>query len=125
MKWAAERKMGVMTYGSLGGGILTGRYRHLMTFPAADSRNRFYKHFQEPMFSKVMELLAVMDEVSAHNDGLPLAQIALQWCYSKPFVSTCIVGTQKRERVLENTRSFNQVIPPEDWQRLNDAVEKL
>ena len=125
MKWAADQGMGVMTYGSLGGGILTGRYRQLMTFPPADSRKRFYKHFQEPMFSRVMELLTVMDEVSAHYDNMPLAQIALQWCYEQPFVSTCIVGAQKRERVLENARSFRQVLSPEDRKWLNDAVEKL
>ena len=125
MKWAAEEGMGIMTYGSLGGGILTGRYRELMTFPPADSRNRFYKHFQEPMFSRIMELLKVMDEVSEKYDHLPLSQIALQWCYQKPFVSTCIVGTQKRERVQENSRSFSQEISAEDWARINKAVDQL
>ena len=61
IKWAAEQGMGVMAYGSLGAGILTGAYRTLTNFPASDNRSRFYKHFQEPMFSKVMKLLGVMD----------------------------------------------------------------
>ena len=33
--------MGVMTYGSLGGGILTGAFREPRTFAPSDSRNRF------------------------------------------------------------------------------------
>lgn len=41
MKWAAEQGMGVMTYGSLGGGILTGAFRKLTTFEATDSRTVF------------------------------------------------------------------------------------
>ena len=86
--YASGKNMGVMTYGSLGGGILTGRFRQLTQFDAIDSRNRFYKHFKEPMFSKVMELLAVMDDISARNDGLPLSQIALLWSAQKPFVNT-------------------------------------
>ena len=125
LKWAAGENMGVMTYGSLGGGILSGRYRELRTFPPADSRNRFYKHFQEPMFSKVMDLLKVMDRISERNDGLPLAQIALKWCYDKPFVSTCIVGAQKRERVRENARSFSRDLSPEDRALLDEAVDNL
>lgn len=125
MKWAADQGMGIMTYGSLGGGILTGRYRELKTYPEADSRNRFYQHFKEPMFSKVMELLKEMDDVSAKNNNIPLAQIALKWCYEKPFVSTCIVGAQKRERVVENAQSFDKTISPQDWARINEAVEAL
>ena len=125
MKWAADEGMGIMTYGSLGGGILTGKYRKIMTFPASDSRNRFYKHFQEPMFSKVMQLLKVMDDISEHNGGIPLSQIALIWSYEKSFVHTCIVGAQKRERVIENALSFERNISSEEWVKLDEAVENL
>lgn len=125
MKWAAGEGMGIMTYGSLGGGILTGKYREIMTFPPSDSRNRFYKHFQEPMFSKVMQLLEVMDDISSHNDGMPLSQIALRWSIEKPFVNTCIVGTQKRERVIMNAEAFDKNISPEEWARLDEAVRNL
>jgi aryl-alcohol dehydrogenase-like predicted oxidoreductase len=125
MKWAAGENMGIMTYGSLGGGILSGKYRTLTEFPDTDNRNRFYRHFQEPMFSRIMELLKVMDEVSASNGQMPLAQIALKWCCEQPFVSTCIVGAQKRERVVENARSFEKTIRREDWDRLNEAVRQL
>ena len=76
------------------------------------------------MFSRVMKLLAVMDEVS-ESSGLPLPQIALNWCYSQPLVTTCIVGAQKRERVVENARSFDAQLSPEDMRLLNEAVETL
>lgn len=38
IRWAAEQGMGVMTYGSLGGGILTGTFREPRTFAPSDSR---------------------------------------------------------------------------------------
>lgn len=72
-----------------------------------------------------MDLLAVMDQVSEENHQIPLSQIALRWCQDKPFVSTCIVGTQKRERVVENARSFDLEISPQDWERLEEAVDRL
>ena len=125
IKWAHSRNMGIMTYGSLGGGILSGRFRSLQTFPETDSRNRFYKHFQEPMFSRIMAMLNEMDEISLRNDGIPLSQLALAWSYEKPFVSTCIVGAQKRERVIENAQAFDREIPAEDMERLNAAADWL
>ena len=40
MKWAAEQGMGVMTYGSLGGGILTGAFRKPVSYTHLDVYKR-------------------------------------------------------------------------------------
>ena len=125
IRYAAGEGMGIMTYGSLGGGILTGAYREYREFGASDSRNRFYRHFKEPMFSKVQELLKVMDQVSERNGGIPLSQIALSWSASKDFVSTCIVGAQTRAKIEENAKAFDFTLSEEDLSVLDEAVEKL
>ena len=122
IKWAAEQNMGIMTYGSLGGGILTGAFREPVQFDASDSRNRFYKHFQEPTFSKVMEVLKVMDKLSAEHDNVPLAQIALNWCAQKDFVSTCIVGAQHRRKVMENAAAYDWSLTAEEMALLDAAI---
>lgn len=96
--------MGIMTYGSLGGGILTGAYRQLQTFDPKDNRSRFYKHFQEPMFSRIMALLKEMDRFSAEHGNVPLAQIALNWCAGKDFVSSCIVALRPVPRWKRTAR---------------------
>ena len=124
LRWAAEQGMGVMTYGSLGGGILTGAYRSLQQFAPSDSRNRFYKHFQEPMFSKVQELLKVMDAFSAQHGNVPLSQIALNWCAQKEFVSTCIVGAQHREKVDQNAAAFDWSLTAEELSALDEAAKR-
>ena len=113
-----------MTYGSLGGGILTGAFREHRTFAESDSRNRFYKHFQEPMFSKVMKLLEVMDRFSAEHGNVPLAQIALNWCAQKEFVSSCIVGAQTRAKVDQNVATFDWSLSAEEMSLLDRAVEE-
>ena len=88
---AHEQGLGIMTYGTLGGGILTGNYRKLRTFEQTDSRNRFYPYFKEPLFSKAMELLTIMDQI-AEERNVSLAQIAEKWVIQKRFVSSCIIG---------------------------------
>ena len=122
MRWAADQGMGIMTYGSLGGGILTGAYRTLQHFDPKDNRSRFYKHFQEPEFSRIMALLEKMDRFSADHGGVPLAQIALNWCAAKPFVSSCIVGAQSRAKVAQNCAAFDWDLTAEDMALLDKAV---
>ena len=123
MKWAAQQGMGIMSYGSLGGGILTGAYRQVQSFATMDNRNRFYKHFQEPMFSKIMKLLAVMDEMSARRN-VPLAQIALNWAAQKDFVSSCIVGAQSRKKVEQNCAAFSWDLTAEEMATLDKAIHE-
>lgn len=123
MKWAAQQGMGIMSYGSLGGGILTGAYRQVQSFATMDNRNRFYKHFQEPMFSKIMKLLAVMDEMSAQRN-VPLAQIALNWAAQKDFVSSCIVGAQSRKKVEQNCAAFSWDLTAEEMATLDKAIHE-
>ena len=123
IRWAHEQGLGIMTYGTLGGGILTGNYRKLRTFEQTDSRNRFYPYFKEPLFSKAMELLTVMDQI-AEERNVSLAQIAEKWVLQKRFVSSCIIGAQSRARVEENCRNFQWELTDNEIRRL-EAVRIL
>ena len=117
IRWAYEQGLGIMTYGTLGGGILTGNYRKLRTFEQTDSRNRFYPYFKEPLFSKAMELLTIMDQI-AEERNVFLAQIAEKWVIQKRFVSSCIIGTQSRARVEENCRNLQ-------WELTDNEIRRL
>ena len=117
IRWAYEQGLGIMTYGTLGGGILTGNYRELRTFEQTDSRNRFYPYFKEPLFSKAMELLTIMDQI-AEERNVSLAQIAEKWVIQKRFVSSCIIGAQSRARVEENCRNLQ-------WELTDNEIRRL
>ncbi len=125
LRWAHGHDLGVMTYGSLGGGILTGRYRTLKTYETMDNRNRFYPYFREPLFSKVMDLLEDMQPV-ADRHRVTLAQVAINWSRQKSFVDTSIFGAQTRERILSNVSCLDWSLTEEEMQALDRAVlEKL
>lgn len=117
IRWAYEQGLGIMIYGTLGGGILTGNYRKLRTFEQTDSRNRFYPYFKEPLFSKAMELLTIMDQI-AEERNVSLAQIAEKWVIQKRFVSSCIIGAQSRARVEENCRNLQ-------WELTDNEIRRL
>ena len=124
MQWAFSQGIGSMTYGSLGGGILTGKIREAKEYAPTDSRNRFYKHFHEPLFSCAMKIVDVMDEISESHGNVPLSQIALNWSYRKDYVSTCIVGAQTKEKVLENCAAADWSLSEDEAAKLDEAVRK-
>ena len=117
IQWAYAQKIGVMTYGTLGGGILTGKYRELKEYGVNDNRKRFYPYFKEPLFSKVMILLKTMDQISMERN-VPLTQIALNWALQKPFISSCIMGAQSRDKIEENCKVF-------EWELSSDEIHLL
>ena len=125
MKWAYEKGINSLTYGSLGSGILTGAYREIPKFEnERDIRNTFYDFFKEPKFSRVMELLKVMDEIAeAHNK--PVAQVAINWSTQQDFVGTALCGLSNVKEAQENCATFDWSLTDEEFDRLNKKLDEL
>ena len=83
----------------------------------------FYPYFREPLFSKAMKLLSVMDEISKERN-VPLAQIALNWTLKKEFISSCITGSQSRDKIEANSKVFDWELSAEEMQMLDKAIEE-
>ena len=118
IKWGYEQGIDSFTYGSLGAGILSGRYRELPNFPATDVRSNFYDYFREPKFSKIQELLKVMDGIAEAHGGVPVSQVALNWGAQKPYVATSLVGVRTAKHAAENCSAF-------DWELTDDEMAAL
>ena len=112
LPYCVEKNLGVLSYGSLAAGVLTGKFKEVPQAEKGDNRANFYPFFKEPHFSKVMKVLAVMDEISAET-GKPLAQIAINWSTQKDYVSTALCGVRNVAEAAENCATF-------DW-TLTDA----
>lgn len=123
-KWAAEHGIGVMSYGSLGAGILTGAFRELPKFDENDLRVTFYDYFKEPKFSRIMKLLQVMDEVAAAHGGVKLSQVAVNWSAQKDFISTAIIGVTTRHHAVENCGGMDWELSQEEIGRLDAAISE-
>lgn len=61
------------------------------------------------MFSKVMKLLGVMDEIAAQRQ-VPLSQIAINWAAQKPIISIPASWAQQtRKKIEENCACFDWI----------------
>lgn len=124
LAWCETQGIGTMTYGSLGAGILTGAIRELPDWEENDFRYTFYDYFKNPKFSKIMELLKVMDKI-AQVRNKPLAQIAINWSTQKSYVSTAICGVRDPQQAYENCATFDWELTGEEMALIDSEIERL
>ena len=97
---AQEKKKGMIIFSPLSQGLLTNRY--LNGIPD-DSRmktdGRFLKESQ--LTPEMMAKLTALNDL-ARERGQSLAQMALAWVYSRPGVTSVLIGASKPEQILDN-----------------------
>lgn len=91
LPWCTGHGVGVLTYGSLGGGLLGGRYT--ASRRPSDKRARFYRFFKEPRYSAALALVEVLNAMAREHDAAT-AQIAIAWTLSRPGVTCALVGAR-------------------------------
>ena len=66
-KICVENNIAIIPYGSLGGGILTGKYDKRPEFKKQDARNFFYRFFSEKNWPKVSALSRGLRNMAAEK----------------------------------------------------------
>jgi myo-inositol catabolism protein IolS len=127
--YCAREEIGVMAYGSLAYGMLSGAFHSGMQFEESDWRSRggmlgnlnlFRTLFGPDQFPRN---LAAVDELKrlAAQYGKTLPQFALRWTLSNPVVSTALVGFRGPNEVTENLGALDWSISDADMAEV-DAV---
>ncbi|PYN91588.1 MAG: general stress protein [Candidatus Rokuibacteriota bacterium] len=118
--------IGVMGYGSLGHGLLTGAFSAATTFdPARDWRGHGVA-FGQPIFradnfkTNVNVVERLRREV-AEPRGVPVSQIALAWVLGHPAVSTALVGARTPAEVDANDAGAELDLSSEERAKI-DAI---
>jgi aryl-alcohol dehydrogenase-like predicted oxidoreductase len=124
--YCRENNIGVMAYGSLAYGMLTGTFNEEMTFDKGDWRakrgqllniNLFQHLFGPDHFLK--NLRAVEDlKAMAKRYGKSLPQFALRWTLSNPIVSTALVGCRSPKEVDDNVGALGWSISEADMKEI-------
>jgi aryl-alcohol dehydrogenase-like predicted oxidoreductase len=105
--WCGERGIGVVTYGPLAYGLLTGAITADTSFDATDFRSGYEEWgFWQKLFApgKLERSLAVVDAMrpTAERVGCTIAQLALAWNFSQPGVTSAIAGSRNPDHVRSN-----------------------
>ena len=120
-----ENGMGIMAYGSLAHGLLTGTMTPDTTFEDDDWR-RSLMAFGQPLFKgqNFLDNLAKVERLKeiAADRGLTVAQLALSWVASEPTVSVALVGTRRPEEMEENAKAIEWVMTSSEREEIRSVV---
>ena len=122
-----DNGMGVMAYGSLAHGLLTGTMTPETTFEKDDWRKGL-DAFGQPIFEgqHFLENLKKVDRLKeiAADKGYSVAQLALAWVASEPTVSVALVGTRRPEEMEENAAAADWKLSGEEREELRAVVHR-
>lgn len=110
IKWCGEQGTGVVCYGPLGYGLLTGAITAGTEFGRGDWRSggmgmSYYPELFAP--GRMERSLAVAEGMRpiAERLGMTLGQLALAWVFHQPGVTAAIAGSRNPKHVRENAQA--------------------
>jgi aryl-alcohol dehydrogenase-like predicted oxidoreductase len=120
IQFARERGLGIMTYGSLGGGILTGAFKEPPKVTDRELRVFFYDFFGEEKWPKCQKVIETLRKV-ANARSVSAAEVAINWVLAVPGVSTALIGTTKPENLEKNARASDWELSADELAKINDS----
>ena len=120
VQYCMDNSIGIVNYGTLAGGILTGKFREIPEFEEGDHRAEFYPWFKEPVWSKVQSVLDVMREI-ADDRGVPVAQVAINWTIQQPGITSSLVGAKNPSQAHSNAGAGEFELSEAEIERITEA----
>ena len=113
-------KLTPMTWGSLGQGVLTGKYDENTKFESDDRRSReIYVNFHGEKFKKNLEIVKVLKDISLEINK-PVSAIALRWILDYLKESVVLVGIKKPQQLFDNLNAIGWSLSEEHIHRLDE-----
>ena len=117
LPYTAEHDIGVLVYGPLAHGLLSGRMTPETKFPADDWRS----HSSDFIGERFRRNLQVVDQLKgfARERAISLPQLALAWTLSHPAVQVAIVGARRPAHLDDTTAAAEINLPGADRREID------
>jgi aryl-alcohol dehydrogenase-like predicted oxidoreductase len=116
-----DQKLGLMVWSPLAGGLLSGKYQGPEDKGPAGARRTT---FDFPLVDKgrAFRCVDAMRPLAAQRQ-VSVAQIALAWLLSKPFVSSVIIGAKSMDQLRDNIAATRVLLSAEEIKLLDDVSQ--
>jgi methylglyoxal reductase len=104
-KTCIEKNIGIIPYGVLGGGVLTGKYQEPPSLKHDDARSMFYPYYSTkawPQTKKIVEHL----QAEAQANGYTPGQIAIAWALKQPGITATIIGARSPQQIKDHIKAL-------------------
>jgi aryl-alcohol dehydrogenase-like predicted oxidoreductase len=118
--------LGILPWGPLGGGWLTGKYRRDQRPEGAtrlgEDPGRGMEAWDRRGTERTWRVIEAVQQV-ADGRGIPMAQVALAWLNNRPGVTSTILGARTLEQLEGNLAAAGLVLEDEEVALLDEASE--
>lgn len=103
-----------MTWGSLGQGVLSGKYDKNTVFSENDRRSRsVYVNFHGQKFEKNLRIVSELRNITGKY-GVPIPAVAIRWILDNLQGSIVLVGIKHPNQIIENVKAFDWFLSREE-----------
>lgn len=119
-----QQGLGIIPWGPLGGGFLSGKYRRGENPPEgsriAGADESWEEAWQRRATEKNWQILQIVGDI-AEETGKTYAQIALNWLLRQPAVAAPIIGARTMHQLDDNLGAVGWELTPEQVRRLDEV----
>jgi aryl-alcohol dehydrogenase-like predicted oxidoreductase len=112
--------IGVLIYGPLAHGLLSGTMNENTTFAPNDWRSKS-PLFRGEQFAKNLDAVSALKTFAAKR-GVSVAQLAIAWTLANPAVDVAIVGVRNPKHVGELAGASRIALTPEDLREIDTII---
>ena len=116
---AAECGLGIVPWGPLGSGFLTGKYKRGAGKPEGQGRFGTQQPFRQ-FTDKHWNTLEVLQSIAKQRER-PLSQIALAWARVQRGISALLLGAKEPKQLEENLASLEVTLEADELTKLGEA----
>jgi aryl-alcohol dehydrogenase-like predicted oxidoreductase len=120
LPWCLAHHVGVLVYGPLAHGLLTGKFDETTTFAPNDWRSHS-RLFRGETFKRNLEVVRAL-AVLAADLGITIAQLAIAWTLANPAVHVAIVGARNPQQIEQTAPAGDVTLSAEDLRVIDELL---
>ena len=122
MPLGLDQGVGALVWSPLGWGRLTGKIRRGQPLPETSRLHTTADKGPPVDDERLFRIVDVLDEI-AKETGKSIPQIALNWLFQRPTVSSVIIGARDEKQLKDNLGAIGWNLTPEQVAKLDAASE--
>ena len=120
LKLCTQKQISFIGYGTLCGGILSGKYKSAPNLRRADARNYFYKCYHGEAFMQVQPLVERVRTL-ARQKQVSVAAVAVAWALHTG-ANSVLTGVKNAQQLLQNAQGTQMLLTEQEITFLEGAV---
>lgn len=119
--YCAENGIGIVAYGALCRGLLSGRMSAARSFQGDDLRQSDPK-FKQPRFAQYLQAVERLDAYAREHYGKRVIHLALRWLIDQPGVVTALWGARRPDQLDPVEEVMGWSLTEEDMRAIDAIV---